>query len=136
IPNRTETMKMLNGSWEWLETSFVSRGVAPSQKTPETTGRKVVVTFKPDNQALVFVQGKLSGTFTYKLSQQPNDYVLISFSDAMGNNPAKEFLEEGPLTISATELHIAGGYNDAGSNQKFRKIETEKIPKTKRKKRK
>lgn len=125
--------KMLNGSWEWTETTFASRGVKPSTKTPATTKKKITVTFKPDNQVTVFENGKLVGTYAYKLSI-PTDYIIISFSDESGRNPVREYLEEGPITVSANELYIAGGYNDAGSNQKFKKLKAVKTSKTTKKK--
>jgi hypothetical protein len=132
--NLTEVVKMLNGTWEWTETSFISRGAKPNVKTPASVGYKITVTFKPDNQALVFRNGKLVGTYAYTVSK-PTDYLVISFSDASGNNPAREFLEEGPLTVSANQLYIAGGYNDAGSNQTFKKLAPAKTKKATKKKR-
>ena len=131
----TEAIKMLNGSWEWTQTRFVSRGVQPTVKTPESTGRKFTVTFKPDNIASVFENGKLVTTFQYSITRPMNDFLMISFKSNEGHS-VREYLEEGPLTVSAHTLHIAGGYNDAGSNITFKKLQPTKTTKKAKKKKK
>ena len=131
-----EATKMLNGSWNWMETTFASRGVKPTTKTPATTKENVVVTFTHNNKAQVTVNKKVVGTYSYTLREQPNDYIIISFSDEQGNNLAAPYLEEGPLNLSANQLYIAGGYNDAGSNQTFKKVVATKSTSTTKAKKK
>ncbi|KAA9333579.1 hypothetical protein [Adhaeribacter soli] len=131
----TEAIKMLNGTWEWKQTRFASRGVQPTVKTPESTGRKITVTFKPDNIASVFENGKLVTTFQYSITRPMNEYLMISFKGNEGQS-VREYLEEGPLTVSANTLHIAGGYNDAGSNITFKKLQPAKTTKKAKKKKK
>jgi hypothetical protein len=131
----TEAIKMLNGTWEWTQTRFASRGVQPTVKTPESTGRKITVTFKPDNLASVFENGKLVTTFQYSITRPMNEYLIISFKGNEGQS-VREYLQEGPLTVSANTLHIAGGYNDAGSNISFKKLQPVKANKKAKKKKK
>lgn len=131
----TEALKMLNGTWEWTQTRFASRGVKPKIKTPESTGRKITVTFKPDNIASVFENGKLVTTFQYSITRPMDEKLMISFKGNEGQS-VREYLEEGPLTVSANTLHIAGGYNDAGSNISFKKLQPTKTTKKAKKKKK
>ena len=114
--------EMLPGTWEWIESRFASRGVKPTLKTPETEKTNISINFRPDNMASVYVNKKFSGMYQYTLSQ-PTDYVLISFKANEGQS-LPEILQEGPLTITDNEIFIAGGYNDAGQNVKFRKAGT------------
>ena len=117
----SDAIKTLNGSWEWKESRFASRGVKPSVKNPESTGQHVVVTFKPDNTVLVFRNKELLGTYLFTLTKPQDEYLKIAFS-ADKNGKVPEYLQEGPLSFSGNELTIAGGYNDAGENVTFRKI--------------
>ena len=126
----SDALKMLNGSWQWTESSFSSRGVPPSVKTPASTRQEIVVTFKPDNQAIVFVNSQLAGTYSYTVTRPMDEYLMIRFSGGPAGTPASQFLEEGPLTISLNSMTIAGGYNDAGSNQTFKKITNDKRSRT------
>ena len=134
--NVSEALKMMNGSWKWTETQRIGRGIKPSAKTPASTGQNITVTFKPNNHALVFVNKELVGTYRFELTQRPNEYLMLSFHDETGRNIAAPYLEQGPLTVSADELYISGSYNDAGSNQTFKKITTSKEEKPKAKPRK
>ena len=118
---------LLPGTWEWTESRFASRGVKPTLKTPATENLNVSVTFRPDNMASVYINKKFTGMYQYTLTQPMNDYVLISFKANEGQT-LPEFLQEGPLTINDNEIHIAGGYNDAGQNVKFRKAGTKPTP--------
>lgn len=118
---------MLPGTWEWTESRFASRGVAPRVKTPETENAKVTINFRPDNLATLYINKKPAGTYQYMLSQPTNDYVMIKFKGNEGTS-LPEYLQEGPLTITDNEILIAGGYNDAGQNVKFRKAGTQPTP--------
>lgn len=120
--------EMLPGSWEWTESRFASRGVKPTLKTPTSENKNVTINFRPDNLASVYVNKKFSGMYQYTLSMPTNDYVMITFKANEGQ-PLPEFLQNGPLTINDNEILIAGGYNDAGENVKFRKAGTKPTPK-------
>ena len=119
--------EMLPGSWEWTESRFASRGVKPTLKTPASENKNVTINFRPDNLASVYVNKKFSGMYQYTLTQPTNDYVMITFKANEGQ-PLPEFLQDGPLSINDNEIFIAGGYNDAGQNVKFRKAGTKPTP--------
>lgn len=114
-----EAYKTLKGNWEWTESSFASRGVKPSPKTPSNTKQTVTVTFNADTTASLFVNKEAAGTFKYTVTKPMNEYLMIRFETSKGNS---EFLPEGPLTFESNGLVIAGGFNDAGSNVKYKKL--------------
>ena len=127
VQDITKLTEMLPGSWEWVESRFASRGVKPTLKTPASENKNVTINFRPDNLASVYVNKKFSGMYQYTLTQPMGEYVLISFKANEGQ-PLPEFLQEGPLSITDNEIFIAGGYNDAGQNVKFRKAGTKPTP--------
>ncbi len=119
--------EMLPGSWEWTESRFASRGVQPTVKTPATENRNITITFRPDNLASVYENKKFAGMYQYNITQQPNDYAIIRFKTNEGQT-LPDFLPTGPISINDNEIYIAGGYNDAGMNVKFRKAGTKPTP--------
>jgi hypothetical protein len=119
----TQTTETLQGTWDWTESRFASRGATPTLKTPATTSENISVTFKPGNMASVYVNKKFVGTYQYAVTQPMKENVMIRFKGNEGQ-PLPEVLQEGPLSIVDNEITIAGGYNDAGQNVKFRKTGT------------
>ena len=132
-PNNAQTvaeaLKMLNGTWEWTETRFASRGVKPTTKTPTSEKKKISLTFKPDNTVTVFQNGKLLNTYEYSVTKPMDEQLMIVFKGKDGQPATEEYLPEGPLTVSKNQIYIAGGYNDAGSNVSFKKVQAVKATK-------
>jgi hypothetical protein len=129
-PNNAQTIaeaiKMLNGTWEWTETRFASRGVKPTTKTPTSEKKRITLTFKPDNMVTIFQDGKMLNTYEYTVTNPMNEQLMIAFKGKDGQPVTEEFLPEGPLTVSKNQIYIAGGYNDAGSNVSFKKVQAVK----------
>lgn len=119
----TKTTETLEGTWDWTESRFESRGATPTLKTPATTKENVSVTFKAGNVVSVYVNKKFIGTYQYTVTRPMNENLMIRFKGNEGQ-PLPEVLQEGPLSIVDNEITIAGGYNDAGQNVKFRKTGT------------
>lgn len=114
--------KLITGTWQWSETKRLSRGSQPVTQTPATTNRNLKVTFKPDQTVDVFLNERLAGSYKYELSKKNSNFIILRFSGADDGNPFYQYITEGPLTVTQEQLYIAGGYNDAGSNQTFTRI--------------
>lgn len=112
----------LLGSWRWIETSFITRGMdAPVESTPQDTGIEMIVEFADEQTALVWHNGQQVGTFIYSIRELPNgEGQLIDFDYAEAD--VLLLPEEGILHIQGNKLEIIGGYNDAGGNQLYEKL--------------
>ncbi|MBK8968800.1 MAG: hypothetical protein IPM36_19445 [Lewinellaceae bacterium] len=111
----------LTGRWIWVESSFITRGMQqPSISTPASTSIAMEVEFLNGQNLNLYHNNTLVNSQAYELWQTPGnpDYIL-----ELGTRTLQPNLEEGPIYITGDSiLYIAGGYNDAGAGQTWRRV--------------
>ncbi|MCB0533170.1 MAG: hypothetical protein H6574_23690 [Lewinellaceae bacterium] len=111
----------LTGRWTWVESRFQTRGMPqPSITTPDSTGIAMEVEFLAGQKLKLYHNNTLVNSQSYELWQTPGNPAYIL---ELGTRTIQPNLEEGPIYFTGDSiLHIAGGYNDAGAGQTWRRI--------------
>jgi hypothetical protein len=107
------------GHWEWQETNYHSRGIHPYTLTPSTTDTSMVIHVNPTTIE-IFKNGSYFGEFTYSTNTVVGERNVISVD--YNNASIGLGVEEGPFSIENGKLSIAGGYNNAGGTQIFKRL--------------
>ncbi len=106
-----------HGRWLWEETRFVRRG-GESVTVPKDLGVEMEMELFSDGTMKIYHNKKWVKDYTYEVKQQGDLLLFVPKVDE-GLSPS---METGVLRCTADNLEIVGGYNDAGGNQKFRRI--------------
>ena len=106
-----------HGRWLWEETRFVRRG-GESITLPKDLGVVMEIELISDGTMKLYHDKKWVKDYSYEVQQQ-GDLLLFVPKVGEGLSPS---IETGILRCTADSLEIVGGYNDAGGNQKFRRI--------------
>ncbi|MCH2083971.1 MAG: hypothetical protein MK226_16365 [Saprospiraceae bacterium] len=115
----------IQGKWKWVESSFLTRGMREAKiSTPESTGYDIILEFK-DTTVSVYQNKKLINTYQYEIKKMsPDHQIFLELNiQRSGKLVLTEFkLSSGPYEIKNGILEITGGYNDAGENQKYKRL--------------
>lgn len=107
-----------HGRWEWEETRYVRRG-GESVTSPKDMGVSMEIVLLANGQLKVYHDKSLRKTYTYQVSKQEEEWLLKVDYDKTTLDPT---VESGILRCTGNVLEIIGGYNDAGGNQKYRRM--------------
>lgn len=106
-----------HGRWLWEETRFVRRG-GESVTLPKDLGVEMEMELLADGTMKIYHDKKWVKDFTYEVKQQGDLLLFVpKVEEELSPN-----METGVLRCNDDSLEIVGGYNDAGGNQKFRRI--------------
>jgi hypothetical protein len=123
--NNTSNRNNIQGKWKWVESSFMTRGMKePKVSTPETAGHEIMLEFK-DTTVDVYRNGKVMETYQYEIKKMSPDNQLFLDLKIQNPNSLPDFgfrLSSGPCDLKNGMLEITGGYNDAGENQKYKRM--------------
>ncbi len=112
---------LLIGKWTWQETRYTLRGMRqPVVISPAVIDTTMEVVFN-SNQLMLYKNGHFYGSFSYHISDYEDGSKMLNIA-YMGFNDALK-VDHGPLLISENTMSIAGGYDDAGGEQFFTKVE-------------
>ena len=115
----------IQGKWKWIESSFMTRGMSePRISTPKTAGHTIILEFK-DATVDVYRNGKVMASYQYEIKKMSPDNQLFLNLKIQNPNSLAEFefrLSSGPCNFKNGMLEITGGYNDAGENQKYKRM--------------
>jgi len=106
------------GRWEWEETRYVRRG-GESVTNPKEMGVTMEIELLANGDLKVYHDKSLQKTYTYQVSKQEEELMLTVNYDKTELKPT---VESGILRCTGNVLEIIGGYNDAGGNQKYRRM--------------
>ncbi len=109
--------EMWHGRWQWEETRLVRRG-GESVTLPKDVGMEMEIELLSDGTMKVYHDRKWVKDYTYEIKQQSDLLLFVPRVDG----ELSPNIETGVLRCTADSLEIVGGYNDAGGNQKFRRI--------------
>lgn len=115
--NLTTGNEIWHGRWQWEETRFVRRG-GEHITLPKDLGMEMEIELLPDGTMKVYHDKKWVKDYTYEVSQQEDLLLFVpKVEEELSPN-----IETGILRCTPDSMEIVGGYNDAGGNQKFRRI--------------
>ncbi len=112
----------LLGKWQWVLSRRESRMTGTTETTPEDLGMTMQIEFTGYNQLHVYHDGQLVATNTYELTNPGTDQQTL-LKVNKGDAQVEPNCESGPLYLQGKKLTISGGFNDAGSNQIFEKMD-------------
>ncbi len=113
--------KGVQGSWRWIETHFVStiQGAESEKLTPESSGIDMEVTFKKDT-VIVYHNGNPKAKYGYQVVKPSENKKFLQVK--YKGNYTEPGLQEGPIHLYNDTLQIMGSANDAGGDQKLRRL--------------
>lgn len=106
-----------HGRWEWEETRYVQRG-GESVTTPKDMGVSMEIELLANGELKIYHDKSLQKTYTYEVSKQEEWLLKIDYN----KSALSPTVESGILRCTGNVLEIIGGYNDAGGNQKYRRM--------------
>ncbi len=111
----------LEGKWQWVSSSFVTRGMKePNVSSPETRGYNVVLEFF-ENEIEIIIDGSPLARVPYRLAGNEVETQMLWVDIPSDDFPF--YIASGPVYIRDGELYISGGYNDAGENQTYKRLD-------------
>ncbi|MCC6460928.1 MAG: hypothetical protein IT260_10690 [Saprospiraceae bacterium] len=111
----------LAGKWRWEKNIFQTRGMAQAQvSTPASTGIDMQVHFFNSNTLHLYHNQQLVQTKPYGVYQTVDSHELMFETSRSQLSPD---LETGLVAISGDTLTISGGYNDAGAQQTWIRVQ-------------
>lgn len=119
VQTKDLAISLIVGKWNWIKTTYASRGTGTTIITPESTNKKMTYEFTND-KLKIYTNGDITNEFNYKVQfwgegSNNVDEILVVKYDTGGTSILF-------INISGTCLRLVNSYNDVGGDLTLQKI--------------
>ncbi len=108
------------GKWKWIKSVFVTRGMKEPVISKPKSRKDDIFLYINQKEIVVMNNGDSVAVAPYLFYHQTDDLDVLRVSNLKEENSF--YISSGPVYLTGDTMIIGGGYNDAGSDQYYLRI--------------